>query len=180
MEQINYNQLLIEEKPFADRLAIFIRDVIRPHKVLDIGCGPGHFVDSMIDVGINAMGIDIDERIGDKPYLFQQDIFSSKLVADTCICLEVVEHIDENRADDLVKQIFGMFNNTLIFSAAQPGQGGVGHINCQKPGYWSYRFEQLGATRNHLMEDLLRYYCKQGRYMGWFYNNVLVFNKKPT
>ncbi len=178
MEQINYTQIAIEEKPFADRLAYFIKHVIRPRIVLDIGCGPGHFVESMRDLDINSIGIDIDQRIGDKPYLFQQDILSTKFVADTCICLEVVEHIDEIHADDVVDAIYGMFLDTLIFTAAQPGQSGVGHINCQYREYWSKKFTDLGCVRNTLMEDLLRYYCKQGRYMGWFYNNVMVFNKK--
>ena len=177
MEQINYTQIAIEEKPFADRLAQFIKHIIRPNTVLDIGCGPGHFVESMRDIGIDAYGIDIDERIGDKPYLFQQDILSTTFVADVCICLEVVEHIHADYADDIVHTISGMFTDTLIFTAAQPGQGGVGHINCQKPGYWDYRFTKNKLTRNLLMEELLKLYCRQGRYMGWFYNNLLVYTK---
>ena len=178
MEQINYEHIAIEEKPFADRLALFMRDIIRPNTVLDIGCGPGHFVESMIDLGINAYGIDIDERIGDKPYLFRQDILSTKFVADVAICLEVVEHIHEDHADEIVNKISTMFTDTLIFTAAQPGQGGVGHINCQYPKYWDNKFQSNGLKRNKLMEDMLRLYCKQGRYMGWFYNNLLVYTKK--
>lgn len=177
MEQINYNHIAIEEKPFADRLAQFIKHIIRPHNVLDIGCGPGHFVESMRDIGIDAVGIDIDERIGDKPYLFREDILSTKFVADVCICLEVVEHIHEDHAENIITAISGMFTDTLIFTAAQPGQGGVGHINCQYPIYWHEKFIKNNCVRNTLMEDLLRYYCKQGRYMGWFYNNLLVYNK---
>jgi len=177
MQQINYNHIAIEEKPFADRLAQFIKYVIRPNRVIDIGCGPGHFVESMLDIGIDAVGIDIDERIGDKPYLFRQDILSTKLTADVCICLEVVEHIHEDHADDIIYKISNMFTDTLIFTAAQPGQGGVGHINCQYPEYWNEKFIRNGCVRNIMMEDILRYYCKQGRYMGWFYNNLLVFGK---
>lgn len=178
MEQINYEQIAIEEKPFADRLALFMRNIIRPHMVLDIGCGPGHFVESMIDIGVNAIGIDIDERIGNKPYLFRQDILSTNLVTDVAICLEVVEHIHEDHADEIIDKISTMFMDTLIFTAAQPGQGGVGHINCQYPRYWDKKFQNNGLKRNKLMEDTLRWYCQQGRYMGWFYNNLLVYSKK--
>lgn len=178
MEQINYTQIAIEEKPFADRLAIFMRDIIRPYTVLDIGCGPGHFVESMRDLDINCIGIDIDERIGDKPYLFRQDILSTTFIADTCICLEVLEHIDEVHADSVIEKITRTFTNTLIFSAAVPGQGGVGHINCQPKEYWSEKFLLTKRCyRNYLMEDIIKYYCRQGRYMGWFYNNVMVYSK---
>ena len=177
MEQINYEHIAVEEKPFADRLALFMKHIIRPNTVLDIGCGPGHFVESMRDLDINAMGIDIDERVGSKPYLFRQDILSTKFVADCAICLEVVEHIPEDDADEIVSAISGLFLDTLIFTAAQPGQGGVGHINCQYPSYWEQKFKENGLIRNTLMEDTLRWYCTQGRYMGWFYNNLLVFTK---
>lgn len=177
MEQINYTQIAIEEKPFADRLALYIKHMLRPQSVLDIGCGPGHFVESMRDIGIDCIGIDIDERIGSKPYLFRQDILSTKFTANVAICLEVFEHIEEVHADNLVNKVSGMFDDTLIFTAAQPGQGGVGHINCQYPEYWNDRFIRAGLVRNMFMEEQLRLYCVQGRYMGWFYNNLLVFNK---
>lgn len=177
MEQINYTQIAIEEKPFSDRLAQFIKHVIRPNMVLDIGCGPGHFVESMIDIGINAVGIDIDMRIRNKPHLFVDDILSTKFVADTCICLEVVEHIDAVYADDIIDKISTMFTDTLIFTAAVPGQGGVGHINCQLPEYWELKFNRNELYRNTLMEKVIRDWCVQGRYMGWFYNNLQVYTK---
>ena len=177
MEQINYDHIAIEEKPFADRLAQFIKHVLRPHMVLDIGCGPGHFVYSMVDVGINAIGIDIDERVASKQYLFRQDIFSTKFVADVAICLEVAEHIDAVYADDLIDQISTMFTDTLIFTAAVPGQGGVGHINCQPLEYWEEKFNRNDLYRNTVLEKVIKDYCVQGRYMGWFYNNLQVYTK---
>jgi len=178
MEQINYDAISVEEKPFADRLAIFIRDIIRPNMVLDIGCGPGHFVDSINDVGINCFGFDTDERVVGKKNLFRDNILDTRFVADTCICLEVFEHIDSEYNDDLVEKVSTMFLDTLIFTAAIPGQGGVGHINCQPKEYWSEKFlATKKMRRNYLMEDLLKTYCYQGRYMGWFTQNLLVFTK---
>lgn len=177
MEQINYEQISVEEKPFADRLALFMRDVVRPNMVLDIGCGPGHFVYSMRDVGVHCIGIDIDDRIRGKQHLLCENILYSKLVSDVAICLEVLEHIPEEDSDEVVDQICTMFLDTLIFTAAQPGQGGVGHINCQPKDYWLKKFLRNGIRRNTLMEDTLKHYCQQGRYMGWFYNNLLVFSK---
>ena len=178
MEQINYEQIALEEKVFADRLAVFIRDIIRPNTVLDIGCGPGHFVDSMNDIGVHSFGIDIDERVVGKNNLFRENILDTRFVADTCICLEVFEHIDSDYNDDLVDKVSTMFLDTLIFTAAIPGQGGVGHINCQPKQYWLDKFlSTKKMRRNTLMEDLLIHYCKQGRYMGWFTQNLLVFSK---
>ena len=178
MEQINYEEIASEEKVFADRLAIFIKDIIRPNSVLDIGCGPGHFVDSMNDIGIRSFGIDIDERVVGKNNLFRENILDTQFVSDTCICLEVFEHIDDMYNDDLVDKVSTMFLDTLIFTAAIPGQGGVGHINCQPKQYWCDKFlSTKKMRRNYLMEDLLLHYCRQGRHMGWFTQNLLVFTK---
>ena len=178
MQQINYNHIAIEEKPFADRLAQFIKYVIRPNRVVDIGCGPGHFVQSMNDIGVNCIGIDIDERVLNVPNLYRENILDTQIVSDTCICLEVFEHIPKEYNDDLVEKVSTMFLDTLIFTAAVPGQGGVGHINCQPIEYWSDKFlATKRCYRNYMLEDIVKYYCKQGRYMGWFYNNVLIFSK---
>ncbi|NDB61883.1 hypothetical protein EB001_26095, partial [bacterium] len=71
---------------------------------------------------------------------------------------------------------------TLIFTAAQPGQGGVGHINCRKKEYWAKKLIDKGLVFDqNLTEDLLKALTEnrynQPSYMGWFLNNVMVFRK---
>lgn len=174
---LDYNAIEAEEKPFADRLALYIKFILNPAQVLDIGCGPGHFVDSLRSLGVNAIGIDIDDRVAGKPYLFKSDVMSLVFKSDLCLCIEVLEHIDVKYEAQVLSKLVESFTDTLIFTAAQPGQGGDGHINCQTREYWSEKICALGCTRNYLMEDMLRLYCLQGLFMGWFYNNILVFNK---
>lgn len=175
--KVNFETIVAEETPFAHRLAAFIKDIIQPSSVLDIGCGPGHFVYAMRYININAQGLDIDDRIKNLPYLSCENLLTTKLFAETAICLEVFEHIPNEYGDALVDKVSSMFTKNLIFTAAQPGQGGVGHINCQVPEYWSSKFLTKGLRRNFLMERVLRWYCDEGVHMGWFYNNLLVFSK---
>lgn len=175
---LDFESIESEEKPFADRLAYYIKFMLNPTQVIDVGCGPGHFVKSLRSLGVNALGVDIDPRVEGIPYLFNMNLLDSPFKGDLCLCIEVFEHIDAIYENRIVQKLFDSFTDTLIFTAAQPGQGGDGHINCQFPEYWSDKFCALGAKRNYLAEDMLRLYCLQGVYMGWFYNNILVFNKE--
>jgi hypothetical protein len=65
----------------------------------------------------------------------------------------------------------------LIFTAAQPGQGGVGHINCRKRQYWLDKFVAKGLVYQEDKTNELIQYEKQGIHMGWFVNNVMILTK---
>ena len=179
-DPIDYNYIEAEERPCAARIAEWIKDTITPTKVLDIGSGPGMYVDELIKAGVDAFGIDIDDRVEGKDYLAKESIFDTKRTADTVICFEVLEHIDPIFADQEVDALYNAVESggTLIFTAAQPGQGGVGHINCRKKEYWLKKFVAKGLIyQPGLTEDLINFE-RQGTHMGWFVNNVMVF-KKP-
>ena len=63
----------------------------------------------------------------------------------------------------------------IVFSAAQPGQMGSGHINEQPKSYWIERFEAAGAN---YLEDASRGLSGAFARAGvstWFERNVLVF-----
>jgi glycosyltransferase involved in cell wall biosynthesis len=179
-ERLNHNVMQQEEKPMADRLALWIKTELDPNSVLDIGCGPGHFVESLRSKGINANGFDIDDRVDNKPYLTKRSIFDNTETADTVLCIEVAEHIEESLADQVVEKVVEATDKTLIWTAAQPGQDGIGHINCQPKQYWLDKFVAAGLVHDSVTEQTLLQYIKQGPHMGWFLNNLLLFRKKPV
>jgi glycosyltransferase involved in cell wall biosynthesis/SAM-dependent methyltransferase len=178
-DPIDYNYIEAEERPCAARIAEWIKKNLDPKSLLDIGCGPGMYVDELIKAGVPAFGIDIDDRVEGKDYLAKESIFDTKRTADTVICFEVLEHIDPTYADQEVEALYNAIEpgGTLVFTAAQPGQGGVGHINCRKKDYWLKKFIDKGLIYNlELTEDLINFEL-QGIHMGWFVNNVMVFKK---
>lgn len=178
---IDYEFLDQEEKPFANRLAVWIKDYINPKNVLDIGCGPGTYVYALSEQGLDVIGIDVDDRVIDKPLLSQESLleFNGKYKKDLVICFEVAEHIDPQYCDDIVKNVSDCVDvgGTLIWTAAKPGQGGVGHINCRTKEFWKEKFEKVGLTHDDKMQSDLIKYCQQGMHMGWFTQNVLCFKK---
>lgn len=179
---INYDQIEEEEGPFAKRLAHWIKDQFAPCDfVYDLGCGPGTYVNALNDIGVDTFGYDIDPRVEDKPNLICADLLklNPTTQAELVLCLETAEHIDTMHNKDIVKAIDRclIHGGMLIWSAAQPGQGGVGHINCQTKEYWHKLFQKKGFSRNYGIEKSLVDDMRTGYHMGWFVQNVMVFIK---
>jgi glycosyltransferase involved in cell wall biosynthesis/2-polyprenyl-3-methyl-5-hydroxy-6-metoxy-1,4-benzoquinol methylase len=177
-ERINFDVIANEEKPWADRLAVWIKENLQPNTVLDIGCGPGIYVDSLRQCGVAACGIDIDDRVHGKEHLTYQSLFDiSNETAHTVICMEVAEHIDSSQEDLIVEKVVSTVAHTLIWTAAAIGQGGIGHVNCKNKQDWADKLTAAGLTRNYIKEAELIKYASHGYTMGWFVNNLLYFEK---
>ena len=177
-ERINFDVIAHEEKPWADRLAVWVKQQLDPATVLDIGCGPGIYVDSLRDQGVDARGIDIDDRVHGKEHLTYQSLFDiTDEHAEVVICMEVAEHIEPALEDQVVAKIVSTVDHTLIWTAAAVGQGGIGHINCKDKQEWADKITAAGLVRNHEKEAQLLDYTVQGVHMGWFRNNLLYFER---
>lgn len=179
-KEINYYALDTEEKPFAKRLAQWIADNLKPNKVLDLGCGPGTYVNCFTELGVSCIGYDTDQRVEGKENLKCQSLFNVEDTADVVLCMEVAEHIDSAENNRIVQCIEKTIEKEgiLIWTAAKPGQGGVGHINCQTKDYWHQLFEDIGLVRDFKMEEQLIFDMQQGYHMGWFIQNLLVYTKQ--
>jgi SAM-dependent methyltransferase len=94
---------------------------------------------------------------------------------DIAYCFEVAEHIPAGLADRLVAFLVGLAP-LVVVTAAQPGQGGAGHINEQPPEYWVGRFERSGhrfdAAASAEMADA---FAARQVWAPWFVHNLLVF-----
>ena len=177
-ERLNFNHMQAEEKPFANRLAAWVKQELNPATLLDIGCGPGHFVDSFRDCGIDAKGIDVDDRVHGKEHLTYQSLFDiTNESADVVVCMEVAEHIEQELEDQVVAKVVSTVGKTLIWTAAAIGQGGIGHINCKNKNDWAEKLTSAGLVRNTTKEQQLITDMKKGIHMGWFTNNLLYYER---
>ena len=136
-------------------------------------------VRSLRDCELEAVGIDIDERVENIPHLYRQSMFDSNFTAELVLCLEVAEHIETELSADVTKSVCDAVRQPgiLIWSAAHPGQGGVGHINCQTKEYWQELIESNGLVRDKTMEQQMIEYISNGYHMGWFVQNAMIFKK---
>jgi len=174
-----------EEQPQAAKLAEFIQKTYNPSVFLDFGASSGLYVREI------KHRMPTIESVG---YEFSEDAVKNALCSDIIladltnpldrvkkdntvgICLEVLEHISEDDWRPVLQNISDLCD-VILFSAAVPGQGGTGHINCRWKIDWIRRFNKLGwvvdldATRS-IIREIQTTIC-----MGWLVNNIIVFVK---
>lgn len=133
-----------------------LRDLVPYRSVKDIGCGSGIWLREAIRNDVEfAMGLDLQvaidtvvEDLAEHPGVqlsasdFEKEEYALPYT-NLSICLEVLEHLTPGAADRLARQI-GETSDAILFSAAQPGQGGTNHINEKPHEYWLSLFDSLG------------------------------------
>jgi hypothetical protein len=91
--------------------------------------------------------------------------------------IEVAEHLPPAFGDSLVR-VLTEASPLVWFTAAQPGQGGTGHINEQLPEYWITRFRALGYEYDPQESDELRpTLARDIPSAPWLARNLLVLRR---
>ena len=129
-----------------ETIALTIMTLYRkPPTMFDVGSGTGCFVNTWRSNGIEAYGVDRLPREA-WPHLFEADLtkpFKVNKEFDLVTCVEVAEHLPIAAADILCDTLAGLLkvNGILVFTSAQPGQPGDGHVNCQPAEYWRAKLD---------------------------------------
>ena len=174
----DYEQMAQEERPFARRLITWIVNHCSA-PMTDLGAGTGVYVDQARRAGWACQGYDIADP---QPYpglVHTQSLLEVTDPANTVLCLEVAEHLPESAAAAVIESVWrnARPGAIVVWSAAQPGQGGVGHINCQLPLYWLRLAEAQGFVLREDLEQDLHAWITAGYHMGWFARNRQVWQR---
>ena len=157
----------------------------KPKSVIDIGCGCGIYLKQFQELGVDIIGYDgspaalTESLVGDKIKIFD---LAQPLVLDRqfdlVLCLEVAEHLEEKFADTLVDTL-AKLGNTIIFTAAIPGQGprSIGHINEQLPEYWINKFQERDFSLQEKLTSDIKQEMKESQVVWWIVQNLMVFKK---
>lgn len=156
-----------------------------PRSVLDVGCGRGMWLRAVLDFGVtDVQGIDgvdtPEEKLQiPKDRVLLHDLGNSWDLArqfDLVLCLEVAEHLDSHVAETLIKCLC-RHGDTVLFSAAIPGQAGQHHVNCQWPSYWQELFNAQGFA----CFDSVRWKIwENGPVEPWYRQNIFVARKDKS
>lgn len=119
--------------------------------VIDIGGGTGQWAFCAREVTDGAEAVSVDLGVPITMCAAGVSHIDADLINgwpcsgyDLAICLEVAEHLPESTGPLLIEGLAQA--PTVLFSAATPGQPGVGHINCQPHDYWHDLFATHGKT----------------------------------
>lgn len=185
LQMLAYHRLALGDAPavIGSLLEVFPDEQV----IADVGCGSGAFAAELKRrgravfacehapggrlaarlQGVPVAGFDLDRE---PPAGFGAPI-------DLAYCFEVAEHCTGPQGDRLVRFLGGLAP-TVVFTAAHPGQGGLGHINEQEQSYWIIRFEQAGVSFSpELTRSLQQAFADNGVTAPWFAENVMVFKR---
>ncbi len=166
--------------------------LLRPKRLLDVGCGVGTWLRAGLDLGAEdvfgtdgeyvdpaALLIDPDRFIpADLATEALPDVLGNRAAQpfDLVICMEVAEHLPHVRAPSLVAELTSL-GSVVLFSAAVPFQYGTNHVNEQWPDYWSILFRGQGFE----CFDPVRAELWNNPDVDWWYaQNTLVFARTGT
>lgn len=157
-----------------------LKQFISPKTIIDVGGGIEAWSNAASEIFKTKAILCIDEisrenveGINFLKYNIEDPIIVEDR-ADLAICLEVAEHIKEEKADVLIKSLTDI-SDFVLFSAAIPGQGGNGHINEQIPRYWATKFYNYG----YLPIDLIRKRIWDNKNVCWWYKqNTILYVKQ--
>jgi len=161
----------------------------KPRSVIDFGCGNGFIISELRKRRASVIGLEgsknaienIPENV--RKYVKTIDITRRLNFGkyDLAISSEVAEHLSERSADVFLSNLTS-HSDLVYFTAAEPRQGGLEHMNEQPHEYWIEKFNMRGfillmdkskAIRKHL--EIL--WDQDGKSPSWFVKNSMVFRK---
>ena len=182
-----YHQLALAD---ADPMMRTLGDAFpAAQRYIDVGAGTGTFAASAQRLGRQVVAC--ERSLVGRMYARRQGVRAldfdltrdqpvrSASGFDLAFCFEVAEHLDAGLGQRLVEFLAGTAP-VVIFSAAHPGQGGLGHVNEQPREYWIERFENEGMA---YLQDVSRRvsarFVEEGGQAAWLRDNVMVFELRP-
>lgn len=173
----HWDNLFLDE-PFI-RAAL---DLTAPASVLDLGCGSGLYPLLYRHCGVpDVLGVDgmePDATVLDATTYVKADLqlpFDAGRKFDLVVCLEVVEHLHPDSTDVLLDTIarHAAQGGTILFSMAEPGQPGNGHINCRSIA----DVLDLWALRGWFPDVAQTLGLRAVASMSWFRRNTLILRQ---
>lgn len=147
--------------------------------IADIGCGTGTWLATALASGSDtAFGIEGDwvspEMLDDPRIQFVAQNLETPFTGprlDLAISLEVAEHLSPKRGPGFVADLVALAP-AILFSAAIPGQGGVGHVNEQWQSYWAGLFAQHGYQPYDVIRPKI---WADADIPAWYRQNTILF-----
>jgi SAM-dependent methyltransferase len=145
-EVLHVQNLYVDRPPFR-----YLWDKYGPSSILDVGCGLGAYLHAFRTWGAReTVGVDGFENSGAvlRPDVYRCHDLRRPLdlgrAFDLVVCTEVIEHIDAEHEAIVLQTVSRHARGLILFSAARPGQPGVGHVNCKPMDYWLEQWALAG------------------------------------
>ena len=179
-ERFQRSQLHQGSESSAQAVVPLVVELLRPESVVDVGCATGTWLKVFEANGVtDYIGLDGDYVGADALEIPAERFVAADLRAgarldrrfDLAVSLEVAEHLPEESAAGFVESLVQLAP-VVLFSAAIPHQGGIGHVNEQWPEYW----RDLFARHGYVAVDCVRPRVWDNPDVRvWYAQNTLLF-----
>jgi len=169
----------------AKAIAPYIIKKFNPNSLVDFGCGDGSWLKPFLDRNIDITGIEGDwikntnTKIPLENYIlsnFEKKNIKIEGKFDFVLCLEVLEHLNEEIGLYLIKKMTSI-SDLILFSAAIPGQGGTNHINERWQSHWINLFKSY----SYFPDLNIRYhFWNDSRVASYYRQNIILFRKNKS
>jgi len=181
-----YYQLVEETATWSrDAMADSIVRDLAPRNILDIGCGTGALLEAFRTRNVRVDGLEysdagIEACHKRELWVNKFDIARQRLPKrlrgrDVVVSFEVAEHLPERMANRYLRLLTAA-SDTVVLSAATPGQGGTSHLNEQPHEYWIRKMANRGYEFDWVLSQWWREEWR-GRTADWYQANVMVFRR---
>ncbi len=150
-----------------DKFADIIKNDLKATSVVDIGCGPGGLLESLIKAGVHCIGIDgnplnkefFDKRNPEYKHRFYNEYAQNVIPEekyDLVTCVEVMEHIPDEVNEKILEiwrdkcKMF-LFTSTP-YTTTPEFDNQWGHINVKPTDHWIKFFEERGYVLAQRMD----------------------------
>lgn len=185
------SQSLVSARKVITHLKSLIR---RPDSLLDVGCGVGGWSLGFREWGTQQLTL-LDHPSNKKENLLFSDnafytadmnkVLPPVFRVDMVVCLEVLEHLEPARTHAVIEYLT-QCSDTILFSAAIPGQGGYRHINEHYAFYWEgifagFGFKKYDIIRPAIIRDTdIEYFIRQNSFLYVKNGGLLLDTQHPS
>jgi hypothetical protein len=164
----------------AQRIVSAMLSILPVRSVIDFGCARGAWLrqwrahGARDIVGVDGDYVDRTKLEFDPARFVTHDLaapFNHGRRFDLAQSLEVAEHLPCSRARSFVADL-AAHAPAVLFSAAQPGQGGEHHINEQPAEYWRRLFREHDYIAIDCLRPLL---ARESGVPAWYRYNLILY-----
>ena len=157
--------------------------VFDPDSVIDFGCGAGnHLLYFSESVDARIKGVEGNSKALQHALVDEIEIADLRQPHETVeqydlvLSIEVAEHIPEKYVDNFLETLTRA-GETVVITAAPPGQQGIHHVNCQPRDYWIDKFDEKGYSYQGEAVEQIRENLQLER-TQWIEDNLFVFTQR--
>lgn len=166
--------------PSALALVGLVSNWLKPHSVLDVGCGRGIWLKIWKEHGAaDILGIDGAYVDALRLHVASSEFHAAELAAgftlgrrfDLVQSLEVAEHLPQLASERFVASLVA-HADIVLFSAAVPGQGGENHQNERPLSFWRELFARRGYQPYDAVRPIL---AERTEIEPWYRYNTIIY-----